>query len=134
MPEQQVAGRRFAYWVAHTLRTEREQAGIEQKDMAIAIGVDRATIRRLEKGESFGHDIDDRIAAYAYVLGIEDNRDLWRRALDAWMSHGEPSIFREEGGPAAFARWVREAAQRARQAPGVQPRNRVSKRMIREAC
>lgn len=124
----------MAYWVAHVLKTERERAGIEEKDMAIAIGVDRMTIKRLEEGESLGRDIDDRMAGYAYVLGIDDCRELWRRALDAWLSHGEPSIFKEEGGPAAFARWVRETAGRARQVRDGQPRNRASKQMIREAC
>lgn len=93
--------RTMRYWLGRTLRETREAArdegGHELALYQIAlylrdsgIQISEATLSRLET-DSTGwprKDLDAIVAAYADLCGIEDPRDLWRRALDSWVSRG----------------------------------------------
>lgn len=109
-------GSRMSYWMAWALKDARVRAGIGSAKMATSLDVNERTIKRLEEGKSLaGHklDMESAVAGYAYVLGIEDGRELWRRAIDEWMKHGSPPVHVSDPGPAsAFAEEVRLAVLR----------------------
>ena len=112
------AGSRMSYWIATTLHDEREKAGISEDDMARTIGVNWRTIRRLESGQGMGRDIDRFVAGYAYLLGVEDGRELWEAAQARWRRDGSPPRFEAIDGPAAaFAEAIRLEALRRREDP-----------------
>ena len=71
-------GTRMSYWIGMTLKEARERVGISRQDIARPLGVNDVTIKRLESGRSMGRDIDHAVAAYAFVLGLEDGRQLWQ--------------------------------------------------------
>src|ERR1017187_8043325 len=105
-------GSRMSYWIADVLLDARERHGITEGEMATSLGVNWRTIRRLEKGESMGRDIDRFVAQYAYVCGIPDARDLWTDAIAAWRKYGEAPGYEAIDGPAAaFAQAIRTQAQ-----------------------
>jgi transcriptional regulator with XRE-family HTH domain len=106
----------MAFWIGHTLKREREKAGLSTQEVAVAMGVHSITVDRLERGESMGRDISKYIATYAHLLGMEDGRDLWQMALDSWQAEGSPPVFTADGPAAAFAQVIRDAALRHRQA------------------
>lgn len=109
-------GSRMSYWIGQTLKEEREKAGLEKADVARPLGVNDITIKRLESGRGMGRDIDHYVAAYAYVLGLEDGRELWGRALDRYKRHGSAPMFTVPvGSPAeAFAQAIRDVVLRRR--------------------
>ena len=126
-------GARMSYWIAATLVRAREEAGIHERQMAEIMGVDPSTIRRWETGDSFGRrtELDRAIAGYAYVLGLEDARELWDAALTAWYEHGSPPEFMPIEGPAAaFAEAIRTEALRQRHRQGAvrRPSRRSAKK------
>ena len=111
-------GSRMSYWIATTLHDERERVGVSEDDMARTIGVNWRTIRRLEEGHGMGRDIDRFVAGYAYLLGVEDARELWGIALRRWQESGSPPRFEAIDGPAAaFAEAIRAEALRRRARP-----------------
>lgn len=120
MPE-----RRFSYWIAETLRAERERAELPIEHIAVALGVSVRTVTRLEDPEGldptgrkpYGRDIDRAVATYAWLLGYDDPRDLWQLALDRWRAQPAPD-FTDEMPGSRFVAPIREAAraQRSRQA------------------
>lgn len=104
----------MSYWLAATLQSEREAAGISRDLMALSLGVGRRTIDRLEAGSpALPPNLHLYMAGYAHVLGIDDGRELWRRALANWDANGKPPQFKPEGSAALVARAVREAARQA---------------------
>lgn len=127
-------GTRMSYWIAKTLHRARTQAGIQERTMAELLDVDYRTIKRWEAGDSFGRktELDRAVAGYAYVLGHEDGRELWREALEWWLEEGSPPEFVPGDGPAAaFAAALREAAIREaslRQREGQRPQRRTDVR------
>lgn len=133
-PATQTPGRRMAYWIAVTLRQEREKAGISRSHIAASLGLSPKTIDRLEAGESMGRDIDHAIAGYGYILGMNDNRELWQKALDNWSAHGSAPVFKPGGPAEAFARAIRETALRMKQAHGDYTEMRNATPRIRGAC
>jgi transcriptional regulator with XRE-family HTH domain len=106
----------MSYWIAHTLREERERAGVDPQVLASILGVNEVTIKRLEQGENYGRDIDRTVTVYAYALGLEDARELWARALESWHTKGAAPSFSDGQTTHAleFARAIREVAQRQR--------------------
>lgn len=162
-------GRQFAYWLGELLRREREGTGnkhgigirkgepIDRSIIAAVLGNDPATPKRREEGVrsggelkySFGNGIDRVVAAYAYVLGYEDPRILWLRALQLWQAEGAAPDYVAEfqaasnvtplptgmrARQAGFERALRDEArrqQRSRAAPKGRPS--ASPRKKREA-
>lgn len=117
MPHPEIPdGTRMSYWLATTLKEAREREGLSRADIARPLGVNDVTIKRLESGRSMGRDIDRYVAAYAFVLGLEDGRVLWEKATRDYRRHGSPPLFSvKEGSPAyAFAQALREVALRNR--------------------
>lgn len=119
-------GARMSYWIATVLQDARKHAGISEQNMAVSLGVNARTIRRLESGQTMGRDIDHFVAAYAHVCGLEDGRDLWGRAVERWRSDGTPPQFVVTEGPAAaFAEAIRaEALRRSSQSSQSSQSNR----------
>ena len=110
------SGVRMTYWIGDVLQEEREAAGVTTAQVATALDVDERTIKRLELGQTMGRDIDRTVAAYAYLIGIEDGRDLWREALERWSRDGSPPQFKPSSDPAAaFAEAIRVTALRQQQ-------------------
>lgn len=123
-------GTRMSYWIARTLNRVRTRAGIHERTMAELMGVDARTIKRWEAGDSFGRrsELDRAIAGYAYVLGMEDGRELWQDALDWWRAEGAPPEFIPVEGPAAaFAEAIRlEALRQKKPATPSKPSKRAA--------
>lgn len=96
---------KMSWWLGETLRRAREDAGAPLQSVVAAAGLgsDR-TLYRLETHRAgYGRDIDAYIAAYGFVLGISDARDLWQDALDTWRAEGRaPDLSAVPG--AAFVR------------------------------
>lgn len=130
----QPAGSRMGYWIATVLRDRREAAGISEQDAATTVLQPRAdgkkpnsrTIKRLETGATMPSDLDQRVAGYAYLLGLDDPRELWREAMDRWDAEGTHPVFIPVQGPAAaFAEAIRMQSLRRRAerpAPGEERR------------
>lgn len=117
------AGSRMGYWIATVLRDRREAAGISEQDAATTVLQPRAdgkkpssrTIKRLETGATMPPDLDQRVAGYAYLLGLDDGRELWREALERWDAEGSPPVLIPAQGPAAaFAEAIRMQSLRRR--------------------
>lgn len=115
-------GRRFSYWIGEALRDARESAGIPIGPAAASIGMSPLKIQRIEgaKGEGLQSykDIDRIVAAYAYLLGIADPRELWIDALDRWIKEGGIPNFEDDLPGTRFLRPIREEAQRQPQVRG----------------
>lgn len=106
-------GTTLAYWIAQALRHQREAAGVSRANLALTLGVSDATLKRLESGSKMPPDIEARVAAYAWILGLKDGRELWQQAVEDWVHHGKPPEFQLAEGPAgAFAEAIRQAALR----------------------
>lgn len=150
-------GRQLAYWLGDVLRREREGTGdecgigirkgdpISLRTIAGLLDDDPMTLRRREEGVkekgvrkyTFGQDVDKVVAAYAYVLGYDDPRILWLRALQLWQAKGAvPDYVAEFPGTAnvtplararqaGFARALRDEARRQTQ-PRVAPSEKPS--------
>lgn len=91
-------GQRFRTWLAQAARDARIQAGAREDHISSLLAkgsIDK--IKRFEKGETMPPNIEEVIAAYAKVAGIEDPRDLFRLALGLWYDHGAAPIL----GPAS---------------------------------
>lgn len=115
MKEKHIPGSELAYWIAAVLHDEREKVGISESEIATALRVNPRTIARLERGNTMAADIDGRVAAYAWLLGIDDSRDLWTKAISRWRKEGSPPRFQPIEGPAAaFAEAIRVVALRRR--------------------
>ena len=103
----------MSYWIASELKDARENAGISEALMATSLEVNWRTIRRLEKGETMGRDIDRFVTQYAYLTGVQDAREFWESAMKRWRKHGSPPPFEVNVGPAAaFAEAIRAEALR----------------------
>lgn len=132
---------RFSWWLAETLREEREKAGQPVELVAYVLGVNIRTIERFEDsdyrgsdgGKPYGHDIDRVVATYAYLLGMDDCRELWQLALDRWRNQGPPPDFMTDLPAARFVLPIREVAQRQRQSQPEQSRTRGARVNLREA-
>lgn len=126
------AGSRLSYWIGRTLKRTREEAGISVSDIARPLGIENITITRLEAGKRFGRDMDRYIAGYAFVLGLEDGRELWKRALADYYRHGTPPVFIVEEGPAsAFAHAIRDVVLRRKVRDAEQSSSRPATRKRR---
>lgn len=126
-----MAGRRFSYWIAQTLRAEREAAGIPLRSISSVLDVHERTLERLEDlsepEKGYGQDIDRYVAAYAYLLGLKDPRELWQRALERWRAEGSTPDFSADLPGARFLRPIREQTQRSAPAPSASERKPAAK-------
>lgn len=109
-------GSRMGWWIGDVLKKEREAAGVKRDALAQTIRVNDQTLKRVEAG-NMGRDIDQIVGGYAYILAVDDPRDLWKQAIGAYAKHGTPPKFTLEDSPAAaFAEALRAAARQQRQA------------------
>lgn len=82
-------GRTMRYWLGQTLREARQARGIKLIDIArLADYSDASALTRFENDETWPNRLDLVIAAYAYMCGIEDGRELWESALKRWRRSG----------------------------------------------
>jgi|SRR5581483_8988448 len=79
-------GETMRYWIGRTLEAAREDRGLDPGQMATAIDGKEATIKKWEKGKHFPRDIDQALAAYAYVLGRKDGLVFWTEAVERWRA------------------------------------------------
>src|SRR4051812_28552036 len=70
-------------WLAAELLRIRTDAGHSLTTMAEHVGWRAPTINRIERGERWPRYVDDLVAGYAEVAGIEP-MELWRRTLERW--------------------------------------------------
>ena len=101
-PVMEVPGRTMKYWLARTLYERREAANpkrVSRARIARLLEVETSTIFRFEKGERFPDHFDRVVAAYAFALGIDDGRELWQEALEAWRTNGQPPTFKDDPPP-----------------------------------
>jgi transcriptional regulator with XRE-family HTH domain len=107
-------GHEMRYWLGLTCRELRERAGVPRIAIAYAAEVDPKTIERFEDGETLKR-ADQKLAAYAAALGMDDPRDLWMMAAAEWKERGEPPVLEEPGSlatrppPRGLAREIHEA-------------------------
>lgn len=100
--------RTMRYWLGRTLRDQRKAKGLALKDVVVTLrnyghAVSEAKLSRLESGareEKPGEgwprgQLDEIVAAYAQVCGIEDGRDLWSAALATWKQAGGAPVIGE---------------------------------------
>lgn len=85
--------RTMRYWLGRTLRETRNAAGkdlldISQELRRNGLSTTEPTVSRIETSPGWPRDLDAIVAAYAEVCRIEDPRDLWEKALGAWISRG----------------------------------------------
>lgn len=148
---EQAPGRRYSYWLGQLLSREREGTGdehgigirkgepIDRGLLAGMIGYSEKTLERREEGErqknnpdvrkfTFGDDIDKIVAGYAYILGIDDPRVLWERALKLWHAEGAVPDYKPElrnasqirpltPQEAGFERAIADEARRRKRSP-----------------
>jgi len=104
------------YWLLRKLRELQDANDLNQKDVAFYAGVDAGQISRFINQGTWPRALDQIVAAYALLSGIEDPRDIWIEAAENFRRHGTiPSA--DDAGltpPALAARRALEAAQRHR--------------------
>lgn len=88
------------YWLGTTARRIREERSkLSPEQLAPLVGVNNTTVRRFERGESQPREIDRLLAAYAFLGGYKDARDLVDEALRLWRKEGsapeQPLILRK---------------------------------------
>ena len=111
MPEIAPDRRTMLYWLARACRELREAADVKPGDVAAVVRIDTGTVYRFEKAERLPHKIDQLIAAYAYLCGIDDGREIWQTAVEDWMTKGGAPFLGEPTGPALAVRLALEAHQ-----------------------
>ena len=88
--------RTMLYWLSRTLRTAREAAGFEIKDVLPFVPVKEVgAIRRFEDAKHWPRQVDIWVAAYAYLLGLDDGRKLWERAVRSYLKDGGAPVLGE---------------------------------------
>jgi hypothetical protein len=125
------------YWIGDTLRAAREEGGVPLPMIAGVLDVHPRTVERIEDAgdaRGYGADMDRVVAAYALVLGIEDSRDLWERAIQRWREEVPEAPDFTAGLPGArFVLPIREAARQQAQARLESEGKATAKRTKREA-
>lgn len=83
-----LAGQRFLVWLARAAIDARNRAGARPEEIAapLRVGVDK--IRRFEAAKSMPREIDQVLAVYAELAGLDDPRQIYQQALDLWYAHG----------------------------------------------
>ena len=72
-------------YLAQVARSARRGAELRQIDIASRAGLSHASVSRFETGQGWPKDPDRLIEAYAREADV-DVRELWRAALEAWLS------------------------------------------------
>jgi hypothetical protein len=94
------AGQRYLYWLAEAAKQLREHAGVRPETVASIMDVGIHRIDRFEKAENWPRDAERLLAAYAQVVGLDDARDIYQRALDLWYEHGTAPLLSAKDDPA----------------------------------
>jgi hypothetical protein len=89
-PEEIATGRRMLYWLAQAAKRAR---GDERREVVAALAdQSKEIIKRFEDAVNWPQKLDQVVAAYAQVGGLEDGRQLWQEALDLWWAHGSKPL------------------------------------------
>lgn len=117
------------YWLALVASQLREERDVSRQDVASRFRVDPSTIYRFESGRGWPRDTDVMVAAYAKALGIDDARDIWKIALDMYLTHGTPPTLdslttRDPGPPEQVVAAIRRADQATRRRSSRSPQTR----------
>jgi transcriptional regulator with XRE-family HTH domain len=83
---------RMGYWLGRAARSYREEAKVVRSQIAGAVAIDQSTVARFEAGQSWPRPLDEMLAAYATLSGLEDVRVIWARALQLWEAAREPGV------------------------------------------
>lgn len=114
--DQHDAPRELREHLGEILRREREArygaSPKEKQQFAMALDVGAKTIDRLEAGITT-RGLEEYVAAYASLLLVEDPRPWWEEAVAKWRVGAPPP---PPDLPEAFAKPIRDQAQRAQQA------------------
>ena len=110
-------GAHFRWWLAQAAQEARGQATREDIASLSRSGIDK--IRRFEAGRTLPQDLDQVIAAYAELAGVNDPREIYQRALDLWYAHGvRPAIGRDGRRELATGERFEEALAQPVRQPG----------------
>lgn len=108
--------RTILYWIARTCRELRDRRNIHVRDIAAVVQVDQGTVYRFEKAERMPQKVDQIVAAYAYLCGVDDGRDLWATAIHDWKTKGAAPFLGDLTGPGAAVLLALDARQITEQA------------------
>jgi hypothetical protein len=90
-------GREFVYWLAKACCELREAADVSYETIAHYSGETALTVKRFESVETLPRNLDPLIAAYGFVAGFEDNREVYLDAWDLWIEKGRPHTLQGAG-------------------------------------
>jgi transcriptional regulator with XRE-family HTH domain len=104
--------RTLDYWLGITMRELREEQHVKRSEVAARMLCAEVTVLNFEKGKTRPREVDQFLAAYAELLGVQDPLDFYDIALARMRSDGlPPRVEIAEGTP--MSRAV-DAAKRAR--------------------
>lgn len=114
-------GREIVYWIAKAAEQIRTEAKVEAEGVAHLASMHPRTITRFENLETFPEQLDEVAAAYAIACGLEDERIIYRRAVELWYEKGSSALPTSRAAQTAtsyaqrFAQTFAGGAQRERQ-------------------
>lgn len=114
-------GTRMTYWLAQACLMAREEAGKKQSHVAAALDMNQSSVYRFELGGSWVRDADRFVNAYAQVVGLDDPRQIWDRALALWHQHGA-NPFEENGSLSGFREAIGSVREPARREARAEPK------------
>lgn len=113
--------RTFLFWLSKHLRELRECKDVSIADIAVLVDgrktgkpINTSSLSRFENGESWPDRPDQTVAAYAYLCGYEDARELWKEAIERFIKKGGAPAIEDLRSPGRALRLASEAAQRTR--------------------
>jgi hypothetical protein len=137
------------YWLIEAARRLRTLQGKKVPDVGFWYG-DPSAVYRFEQGKGWPRDVDKMLGAYARELGLEDSREIWRLAIDLYVSEGaafdleqlvKPDAPRTQLSPAELLEAARsdfeqalDDARPARPAARQQPARKSSSKATRRAA
>lgn len=77
------------YWLGREVRALRETLGLTPEFVGAAFNISGNKIRRFEKGENQPQDVEQIVAGYAVLAGLDDAREIYARALRSWVAKGK---------------------------------------------
>jgi hypothetical protein len=126
-------GQTMNFWLARTMRTAREDADIKPRKVSELLDIDPAGIRRFEAAAVQPKRVDQYLAAYAYLLGVDDPREFYATALRLWYKLGEAPALDLDGPSQRTRAAVERAVRRTRQSRDARPGKRDETPKKREA-
>lgn len=80
--------RRFDYWLGLIVREAREAQDVRMSEIAGRMRCAETTVRNFENGRTRPQEVDQFLAAYAELLGVDDPLEFYEVALERWRTHG----------------------------------------------